>query len=99
MSLPPETQSQRWFKYGGNVALTSLIVLLLAIGVTYIAQSKPHRMDTTVSGVNSLRPQTLAILAGLKGKVRLVSLYPHPSTQGMSGDVLESTKEQIRQTE
>jgi hypothetical protein len=96
---PPETQAQRWLKYGGNVVLSSIVVVLLAVGIVYIAETKVRRIDTTISGVNSLRPQTLAIIGNLKGKVRLVSLYPLPSTQGMSGQVLDDTKEQIRQTE
>lgn len=100
MSNPlPETQSQRWLKYGGNVALTTLVAILLAAGVQYIVQKQNKRIDTTIAGVNSLRPQSLAIIRNLKGKVRLVSLYPLPSTQGMSGAALDVAKEQIRQTE
>lgn len=73
---PPETQSLRWFKYGGNVVLTTLVVVLLALGAGYIAQRHPARVDTTVAGVHSLKPQTLAVLGELRENVRIVSIYP-----------------------
>lgn len=76
MAPPPETQLQRWIKYGGNVALTTVVVVLLAAAVVYVAQRHPRRVDTTVAGVHSLKPQTLAVLSDLKGKYRIVSLYP-----------------------
>ena len=51
-----ETQKERWMKYGANVVLTSVIVVLLAIGIVYAAQRKAIRTDTTSNGIYSLRP-------------------------------------------
>ena len=97
MSSPsPETQSQRWLKYGGNVVLSSVVVVLLAAGLVYIAQRNPKRIDTTVSGIYSLKPQTKAVLGDLKGDVRIVSLYPNPETAGKSGDALKEAEEERR---
>ena len=73
----PETQKQRWMKYGANVALASVVVVLLGIVLTALAQqswAKLH-VDTTQAGLYSLKPQTKGILRDLKQDVRIVSLY------------------------
>jgi uncharacterized coiled-coil DUF342 family protein len=74
----PETQRQRWVKYGGNVVLVSVVAVLLAAGVTWIATRHNLRRDTTVAGAYSLKPQTKAVLGDLKQKVEIVSLYARP---------------------
>ncbi len=74
----PETQRERWVKYGGNVLLASVVVILLAIGITYFATRTRARIDTTQAGTYSLKPQTRAILRDLKQPVRVVSLYTQP---------------------
>ena len=63
--LDPEDQRQRWVKYGSNVALVTLVAIALAVLVTYLAQRSRLRMDTTQSGDNSLKPQTVEILRSL----------------------------------
>src|SRR5687767_5458122 len=70
-----ETQQQRWMKYGGNVALVGVIVVVLAILVTWIAQRYNGRIDTTAAGTYSLKPQTLNIIKGNEKPVKLISLY------------------------
>ena len=40
----PETQKQRWVKYGANVVLTIVIVIALAALVTYAAQRYNRRV-------------------------------------------------------
>src|SRR5947208_2613362 len=75
----PETQQQRWIKYGANVALTVIVVIALAALVTYLAQRFNRRIDTTASGAYSLKPQTINIIKDLKSPVRIVSLYSKPT--------------------
>ncbi len=70
-----ETQKQRWVKYGANVVLASVVVILLAIVVTYLAQRANARVDTTHAGLYSLKPQTVNIIRDNKQKLKLVSLY------------------------
>jgi hypothetical protein len=77
----PESQKQRWLKYGSNVAITSLIVIALAVLVVYLAQSARRRVDTTTAGQYSLKPQTLNIIRDLKKPVRLISLYSAPTPE------------------
>jgi hypothetical protein len=72
----PEDQQQRWLKYGSNVLLTSVVVIVLAFLVTYMAQSHDHHWDTTVGGSESLRPQTVSVVSNLKQKFHIVALYP-----------------------
>jgi hypothetical protein len=72
----PESQKQRWIKYGANVALSSFVVIVLAILLTWMAQRHPRRIDTTIGGAQSLRPQTLNFIKDLKQKVRIIALYP-----------------------
>ncbi|HEX8522803.1 MAG TPA: hypothetical protein VF669_11140 [Tepidisphaeraceae bacterium] len=70
-----ETQQQRWIKYGSNVALSVVVVVLLAAAITWIAQSRGSRVDTTTGRVNSLKPQTINILKDNSAKTKLVALY------------------------
>src|SRR6188474_3170950 len=73
----PESQHQRWMKYGANVVFVSIVVVLLAIFVTALAQFTwaKARVDTTQAGIYSLKPQTKQILKDLRQNVRIVSLY------------------------
>ena len=75
----PETQQQRWIKYGSNVALTIVVVILLAGLLTYLAQRFNRRVDTTAGGSYSLKPQTVNIIKDLKSPVKIVSLYSRPA--------------------
>src|SRR5687767_13261451 len=70
-----ETQKERWVKYGANVAIASVIVIVLAGLIIYLAQMTRRRIDTTQAGVYSLKPQTVNIIRNLPGKIKLVSLY------------------------
>lgn len=72
----PENRSERWLKYGLNVVLTSLLVIILAVLVTWGAQRYRARGDLTSAGAYSLKPQTVQVISELKSPVRLVSLYP-----------------------
>lgn len=71
----PESQKERWLKYGANVVLSTIVVIALAIVVTYAAERKPKRVDTTLGGLYSLKPQTLNVIGDLKSPVKIVSLY------------------------
>ena len=73
--IAPETQQQRWFKYGANVVLASVIVIALAVMLVYLSERKSHRFDTTATGLYSLKPQTLSIIKDNKQKITLISLY------------------------
>jgi hypothetical protein len=70
-----ETQQQRWVKYGANVALVAVIVVVLAVLVTWIAQRYSGRLDTTAAGTYSLKPQTLNVIKANEKPVKLISLY------------------------
>jgi hypothetical protein len=76
----PDSQKQRWLKYGGNVAVASIVVIALAVLVIYLAQSSRQRIDTTAAGQYSLKPQTKQIVADVKQPVRLISLYSAPTS-------------------
>ncbi len=74
------TQGRRRWKYGSNVILSCVVVIVLAGLLTYAAQRLTRkyglRSDTTAGKVHSLKPQSVNIVRGLKQKVRLVGLYP-----------------------
>ena len=72
----PETRSERWMKYGLNVLLTSLLVVVLAVIVVWAAQRYRGRADLTTAGAYSLKPQTITVISDVKQPVKLVSLYP-----------------------
>ena len=79
-NFTPETQQQRWVKYGANVALAVVIVLVLAVVLILIGQRTNKPIDMTANQAYSLKPQTLNILQNLDSKqpIRIVSLYTHP---------------------
>jgi hypothetical protein len=72
-----ESQKERWLKYGANVALMSIIVVLLVVAVVWVAQTPAvsARMDTTQSRSYSLKSQTLGIIRDNPQKIELISLY------------------------
>ena len=72
----PETQRERRFKYGANVLLSTIAIILVAALLTYIAQQHSKRFDTTLGGSQTLRPQTISYIKNLKTKIRIVALYP-----------------------
>ena len=70
-----DNQKERWLKYGVNVVVASIVVILLAWVIVYLAQHTNRRWDTTATSAYSLKPQTLNILKDVKAKTKLVSLY------------------------
>ncbi|CAN5374894.1 hypothetical protein BH10PLA1_BH10PLA1_03980 [soil metagenome] len=76
----PESQHQRWLKYGVNVVVATILVIALAVLMIYITQKNKRRFDTTGQSVNSLKEQTKNILKDLKTNVTLVSLYTRTGT-------------------
>lgn len=70
-----ESQKDRWVKYGANVLLTVVVVLLLGGFLIYIAQRHNVRRDTTRGGNYSLKPQTVKLVESLPQKVKLVGLF------------------------
>ena len=84
--IPPETQQQRWIKYGANVVFASVIVILLAVLAVYLAERKSHRFDTTSTGLYSLKPQTLNLIKDNKQKITIISLYEKPKAGGVDVD-------------
>lgn len=88
MPVTSETQTQRWIKYGSNVVLVSIIVIVLGFFVAAIAQTSRFktRVDTTRAGLYSLKPQTRTILKDLKENIRIVSLYTKNKPIGRDKD-------------
>ena len=80
-TITAESQHERWLKYGLNVVVASIVVIVLAGLITYLAQRTNRRIDTTVSGQYSLKPQTLNIIQNLKAPTKIVSLYQKPSRE------------------
>src|SRR5262245_15026761 len=70
-----ESQKERWMKYGANVALACLIVVILAGLVIFLSQRFDRRIDTTKAGLYSLKEQTVNIIRDNSQKIKLVSLY------------------------
>jgi hypothetical protein len=76
----PESQHQRWIKYGLNVTIATIVVVALAVCMMYLTQTRKRRFDTSGQSVNSLKEQTRNILKDLKSNVTLVSLYTRTGT-------------------
>jgi hypothetical protein len=82
----PESQSQRWIKYGANVVFSSLIVILLAVMITWLAQSHAVRLDTTTGGTQSLTPQSVGFIQDVKQPIQIVALYPKLKSESHEQD-------------
>jgi hypothetical protein len=82
----PESQHERWLKYGVNVVVVSVVVIVLAVVVIWLAQMWDHRVDTTTAGLYSLKPQTVNIIKENKQPIKLVSLLTKTKTQRASTD-------------
>src|SRR3954462_12269290 len=97
-----ESQRDRWLKYGGNVALAVVVVIVTAALLIWCFQT-PYlsaRVDTTKAGLYSLKPQTINIIKNNKQPIKVVSLYT-PKKEGTPGveedvDRNEATREQVQ---
>jgi len=93
-STQPETQQQRWLKYGSNVVLACVIVIALAVLLVYLGEKKSKRFDTTAAGLYSLKPQTLSLIKENKQPITIISLYskakPPQNEQDTSSDETDS---------
>jgi hypothetical protein len=89
----PQTQHQRWITYGANVAMVSVVVLLLAVAVTWLAQELNTRVDTTSAGLYSLKPQTVNIIRDNKQTIKIVSLYTR--TKAENPEELDSDESRV----
>src|SRR5439155_9066237 len=81
-----ESQQQRWLKYGGNVALVVVVVILIAGLLIWCFQTRilSARVDTTKAGLYSLKPQTVNIIKNNTQPIKIVSLYT-PKKEGTPG--------------
>jgi len=81
-----ESQQERWLKYGGNVALVIVVVILIAGLLIWCFQTRvlSARVDTTRAGMYSLKPQTVNIIKGNTQPIKIVSLYT-PKKEGTPG--------------
>jgi hypothetical protein len=88
MGYAAESQGERWAKYGSNVVLTSIIVIVIAGILIYAGQWANKRADLTTGSSQSLKPQTVNIIKSVKQPIKLVSLYARlrPNQVGQQQD-------------
>jgi hypothetical protein len=72
---PAESQSERWLKYGTNVAVASIAVVVIALLLVWLSGKYNNRLDTTAAGLYSLKPQTLNVIRNNSQPIKIVSLY------------------------
>ncbi|MBU0638192.1 MAG: Gldg family protein [Planctomycetes bacterium] len=66
---------RRRLVYGVNVAVSSILALLLLILAVYVAGRFKGQVDLTSSGMNSLSPRTVRLLRGLEQDVTITAIY------------------------
>lgn len=77
----PMTSSKRRFLFGFNVAVQSLLVLAVVIGVVWIAKRFNAQADWTSMGINSLSPRTEQMLRGLDQNIYITALFAKPDKE------------------
>jgi hypothetical protein len=92
-----QTQKQRWVLYGGNVLLSSAVVIVLAGLLIYLGQAGNRRFDMTASGRFSLNPQTLNLIGNLNSKVRLISLYSAKTNRTNQADYCQAVADLLQE--
>lgn len=98
---PATTQRARWIKYGANVVLSCVVVVLLAGLLIYLGETGKRRFDMTRGGTFSLKPQTLNVIRNLKSPIKLVSLYSHktndPELQAAQSDRCQAVEDLLNE--
>lgn len=69
------TQRQRRLKYGLNVAVLVLAVLVIVILANWIGYRRFTRFDFTHTRQYSLSPQTMGVIAGLETPIQITTFY------------------------
>jgi len=88
------TRTRTWItgrqvRYGSN-ALAMTLVLLAVLGVgNFLADRYPHRIDVTADRRLSLAPQTVDVLHGLEGPVRVVVFFTSTQERDRAADLLD----------
>lgn len=91
--MRPQAQKDRWVKYGLNVILSIVIVIVLAVAVVYLAQRHSVRLDTTLNRSMSLQPQTTNILAKVDQPVEIVGLYSRQKGEADTQDYRQAVSD------
>jgi hypothetical protein len=86
-----EAQSERWLKYGGNVLLTAVVVVVLGVLIIYLAQRHGARRDMTSSGMYSLKPATVKLIENLPQKFKIVGLFTKAKSEQQERKVNDVT--------
>jgi hypothetical protein len=78
----PLSQSQRWVRFGSNVALALVLATVLVVAAVWLSEALLRgraRSDWTAAGRFSLSPRTRALLADIPSDydIRLTNLYSH----------------------
>lgn len=78
----PLSQSERWVRFGSNVALALVLATVLAVAAVWLSEALLRgraRSDWTAAGRFSLSPRTRALLADIPSDcdIRLTNLYSH----------------------
>jgi len=80
--------------------LNTLILILLFVAVLVLANIlgifKQHRFDLTASGKFTLAPQTINIVKGLKGPVKVLCFFPDDPTYEMAKRITQELLEEYR---
>ncbi len=67
--------ARRAGRYGGNLALQTLLSLAILCALAFLATEYPKRFDWTEAQSHSLSSQTLNLLDGLEAELRVVAIY------------------------
>jgi ABC-type uncharacterized transport system involved in gliding motility auxiliary subunit len=84
----------RQARYGGNVLLMMVALLLILVAVNYLAKQNPKRWDWSEEKLNTLAPESINILKQLGQPARAIGFYS--SRSASSEDSARRLLEQYR---
>lgn len=89
--MPGKSMRKRFWTYGSNTLISSILFLGILVVVALIAQRHPWRVDLTASGTFSLSEQTKNILKSLNKPIDIKAFYQTAAPdQSKAKDLLDT---------
>ncbi len=73
---------RRSTRFGANMTLYVVVVVGILVTVNYLSEKHKWRWDITETGLHTLSPQSIKILAGLDREIEIIAFFNDSNAQG-----------------